>query len=82
VESLKSRRAWTDVLQSLRNHRCEARLLYSEKLLNAIDGKRKPFCSKSKFKEYLSTNPDLQKVLRDKLQYKEVTHIQENTRNK
>jgi hypothetical protein len=46
-----------------------------------MDGERKAFQDKTKFKQYLSTNPTLQKVLEGKLQPKEVNYTQENTRN-
>jgi hypothetical protein len=38
IETLKSRRSWTDVIQTLREHKCHLRLLYSAKLSVIIDG--------------------------------------------
>jgi hypothetical protein len=35
---MKSRRSWTDVIQTLREHKCQPRLLYLAKLSNTIDG--------------------------------------------
>lgn len=37
---------------------------------------------KTKFKQYLSTNPALQKAVKGKLQSKKINHTQENTRDK
>ena len=36
----------------------------------------------TKFKQYLSTNPALQRILEGKLQHNEANKTQENTRNK
>jgi hypothetical protein len=37
-ETMKARRSWTDVIQSLREHKCQPRLLYPAKLPITIDG--------------------------------------------
>jgi hypothetical protein len=55
TETLKARRAWADVLQTIRDHRCQPRLLYPAKLLIITDGEHKIFHDKIKFKQYLST---------------------------
>jgi hypothetical protein len=68
-------------MQTLRDHRCQPRLLYPTKLSITIDGETKIFCDKTKFKQYLSTNPALQRILEGKLLYKEGNYTQENTRN-
>lgn len=52
METLRARRAWIDVLQTLRDHRCQSRMLY-----RAIDEEGKAFHDKSIFKQYISTNP-------------------------
>jgi hypothetical protein len=82
METLKPRWAWADVLQTLRDHRCQPRLLYPAKLTVTIDGENKIFHDKTKFKQYLSTNPALLKALEEKFQPKEVNHSHEITRNK
>jgi hypothetical protein len=56
---MKARRAWTDVIQTLREHKCQPRLLYPAKLSITIDGETKVFHDKTKFTHYLSTNPAL-----------------------
>ena len=62
VGTLKARRAWAWFLQTLKDHRYQPRLLYQAKLLITIDGENKISCDKTEFKQYLSTNPALQKV--------------------
>ena len=47
TETLKSRRPWTDVMQNLREHKCQPRLLYPAKLSITIDGETKIFHDKS-----------------------------------
>jgi hypothetical protein len=56
---MKVRRSWTDVIQTLRENKCQPRLLYPAKLSITIDGEIKIFYDKSKFTQYFSTNPAL-----------------------
>ena len=64
-ETMEARRAWTDVIQTLREHKCQPRLLllYLAKLSNTIDGETKVFHDKNKFTHYLSMNPALQRII-------------------
>jgi len=66
-KTMKARRSWTDVIQTLREHKCHPRLLYPAKLTINIDGKTKIFHDKTKFTQYLSTNPALQRIIDGKL---------------
>jgi hypothetical protein len=77
---MKARRAWSEVMQTLREHKCQPRLLYPTKLSINIDGKTKILQDKTKFKQYLSTNPKLQRILKGKLQHKEGTYTKERIR--
>ena len=63
METRKARRSWIEVLQKLRDHGCKPRLLYPAKLSFTINGENKVFQDKNKFKQYVATNPALQKVL-------------------
>jgi hypothetical protein len=65
---MKARRAWTDVIQTLREHKFQPRLLYLAKLSIAIDGETKVFQDKTKFTYFLSTNPALQRIITEKNQ--------------
>jgi hypothetical protein len=60
---MKARRSWTDVIQTLREHKCQPRLLYPAKLSITIDGETKVFHDKTRFTQYLSTNPALQRII-------------------
>jgi hypothetical protein len=79
-ETMKARRSWTDVIQTLREHKCQPRLLYLAKLSITIDGETKIFHDKTKFTYYLSTNPALQMIITGKKQYKDRNHIIEKAR--
>ena len=79
-ESMKTKRSWVDVIQTLREHICQPRLLYPTKLSITIDGETKVFYDKTKFTHYLSTNPALQRIITEKKQYKDGNHALEQTR--
>ena len=55
------------------------RLLYPAELSFTIDGENKIFNDKNRFKQYVSINPDLQKVLEGKPQPKEANYTHNNT---
>jgi hypothetical protein len=58
-ETIKARRSWASVIQNLKEHKCQLRLLYPAKLSITIDGKTKIFHDKNKCIQYLSRNPTL-----------------------
>jgi hypothetical protein len=73
LETIKARRSWADVIQTLKEHKCQPRLQYSAKLSITIDGESKIFHDKAKFTQYLSINPDILRIIKGKLQHKEGT---------
>jgi hypothetical protein len=79
-ETMKGRRSWTDVIQTLREHKFQPRLLYPAKLSITTDGETKVFHDKTKFTHYLSTNPALQTIITEKNQYKDGNHVLEKAR--
>jgi hypothetical protein len=64
---MKGRRSWTDIIQTIREHKCEPRLLYPAKLSITIDGETKVFHDKTKITQYLSRNPALHRIIKGKL---------------
>ena len=80
AETMKAGRSWTDVIQTLREHKYPPRLLYPAKLSITIDGETKVFHDKTKFTYYLSTNPALQRIITEKNQYKDRNHALEKAR--
>jgi hypothetical protein len=53
LETIKARRSWEDVIQTLGGHKCQPWLLYLAKLSITIDGETKVFHDKTKFIQYL-----------------------------
>jgi hypothetical protein len=68
---MKAKRFWTGVIQTLKEHKCQPRLLNPAKPSITIGGENKVFHDKNKFTLYLSTNPALQRIIKGKLQHKE-----------
>jgi hypothetical protein len=63
METLKARRAWSEVFQELNENNFNPRILYPAKLSFKIDGAIKVFHNKRKLKQYMTTKPLLQKIL-------------------
>jgi hypothetical protein len=61
---MKARRSWKDAIQTLREHKCQPRLLYPGKCSITIDRETKVFHDKAKFTQYLSSNPALQRIVK------------------
>jgi zona occludens toxin (predicted ATPase) len=70
-ETMKARRSWTDVIKTLREHKCQPRLLYPTKLSITVNRETKVLHDKTKFTQYFSTNPALQRIINGKFQHKE-----------
>ena len=64
-ETIKARTSWTDIIETLREYKCQPGILYPAKLSITIDGETKVFHHKTKFTQYLSTNPALQRIIRE-----------------
>jgi hypothetical protein len=59
METMKTRRAWSDIFWALNENNFNLRILYPAKLSCKIDGAIK---DKQKLKQYMTTNPPLQKI--------------------
>jgi hypothetical protein len=68
-------------MQTSRAHKYLPRLLCPANLSITIDGETKIFHDKTKFKQYFSSKPTLQKILEGKLLHKEVNHSLKQRRN-
>jgi hypothetical protein len=65
TETLKARRAWSEVFWALNENNFNPRILYPAKLSFRIDGAIKVFHDKQKLKQYVTTKPPLQKILQE-----------------
>jgi hypothetical protein len=63
VETLKARRAWSEVYQALNDNNFNSKILYPVKLSFKIKGAIKVFHDKQKLKQYMTSKPTLQKIL-------------------
>jgi hypothetical protein len=77
---MKARKSWADVIQTLREHKCQPRLLYPTKLSITIDEETKIFHDKTKFIKYLFINPALQRIIDGKHQNMEGIYTLEKAR--
>jgi hypothetical protein len=66
AETLKARRSRIDVIQTLKEHKCQPRLLYPANISITIDGETKVFHEKKKFTHYFSMNPALQRIITER----------------
>jgi hypothetical protein len=72
-ETMTARKSWADVIQTLREHKCQPRLLYPAKFSITLNGGTKIFHDKTKFTQCLSTNPALQRMIDGKCQHRRET---------
>jgi hypothetical protein len=77
---MEAKRSWANVIQTLSKHKFQPRIQCPAKLSITIDGETKVFHDKTKFTQYLSTNPAHQKIIKGKFQYKEGNYTLEKAR--
>jgi hypothetical protein len=63
METLKARRAWSEIFWALNENNLNPRILYPAKRSFKVDGAIKVFHDKHKLKQYMTTKPQLQKIL-------------------
>jgi hypothetical protein len=63
METLKAKRAWSEVFWALNENNFSPRILYPAKLSFKIDGAIRIFHDKQQLKQYVTTKPPLQKIL-------------------
>ena len=64
MEMLQARRKWQKILQVIRTRGLQQRLLYPARLPIKIEGQIRSFPEKRSLKEYTSTKPALQHMLK------------------
>ena len=73
TETLKAGCAWTDILEPLKNYRCQLRSLYPTQFSFTINEENKVLQGKSKLKQYLSKTPALQGILKENSNPRRIT---------
>ena len=64
AETLQARREWQDIFKVLKGKNLQPRLLYLARISFKIDGEIKSFTDKQKLREFSTTKPALQQILK------------------
>ena len=67
IETLQARKEWQDILKVMKEKNLQSRLLYPASISFTNEGEIKSFIDKQKLREYSTTNPPLQQMLKDLL---------------
>ena len=67
AETLQARRKWHDILKVMKGKNLQARLLYPARISFTFDGEIKSFTDKQKLREFSTTKPALQQMLKELL---------------
>ena len=67
AETLQARREWQDIFKVMKEKNLQSRLLYPARISFRFDGQIKTFTDKQKLREFSSTKPALQQMLKDLL---------------
>ena len=66
-ETLQARREWQDILKVMKENNLQPRLLYPERISFRYEGEFRSFTDKQKLREFSTTKPALQQMLKDLL---------------
>ena len=67
AETLRARREWQDILKVMKGKNLQPRLLYPARNSFRFDGELKTFTDKQKLREFSTTKPALQQMLKQLL---------------
>ena len=67
LETLQARREWQDILKEMKENNLQPRLLYPARISFKEEGEIKSFTDKQKLREFTTTKPALQQMLKDLL---------------
>ena len=67
IETLQARREWQDILKVMKEKNLQPRLLYPTRISFKYEGEIKGFTDKQKLREFSTTKPALQQMLKDLL---------------
>ena len=78
---MTARKAWSNVFQTVKENNLQPRFVYPAKISIKFDGEIKTFHDKEKLKDFMSSKPALEKMLKE-INYKEETiRKHQNQRN-
>ena len=64
AETLQARREWQDIFKVMKEKNLQPRLLYPARISFRIDGEIKSFTDKQRLREFSTTKPALQQMLK------------------
>ena len=67
IETLQARREWQDILKVMKENNLQPRLLYPARISFKYEGEIKSFTDKQKLREFSTTKPALQQMLKNLL---------------
>ena len=67
TKTLQARREWHDIFKEMKGKNLQPRILYPAKLLFRFDREIKSFPDKQKLREFSTTKPALQQMVRELL---------------
>ena len=67
IETLQARREWQDILKVMKEKNLQPKLLYPARISFKYEGEIKSFTDKQKLREFSTTKPVLQQMLKDLL---------------
>ena len=67
IEILQARREWQDILKVMKEKNLQPKLLYQARISFRYEGTIKRFTDKQKLREFSTTKPALQQMLKDLL---------------
>ena len=65
IETLQARREWQDILKMMKENSVQPRLLYPARISFKYEGEIKSFSDKQKLREFCTTKPAFQQILKD-----------------
>ena len=65
IEALQARREWLDILKVMKEKNLQPRILYPARISIRYEGEIKSFTGKQKLREFSTTKPALQQMLKD-----------------
>ena len=67
AETLQTRREWQDIFKVMKRKNLQPRLLYPARISFRVSGEIKTFTGKQKLREFSTTKPALQQMLKELL---------------
>ena len=65
IETLQARREWQDILKVMKDNNLQPRILYPARISFKYEGEIKSFTDKQTLREFSTTKPGLQQILKD-----------------